>query len=371
MNLKSIYILFLFLCFGGVLYFPCFAQKQQKEKRGLKDVYNTDFLIGTALNISQFERKDIRADKIIRHEFNCITPENVLKAEVVQPAWGRFDFRLSDKFVDYGIRNNMSIVGHTLIWHSQLPPFVKNITSKDSLQQFMEQHIAKVAGRYSGKIKGWDVLNEALNEDGSFRNSVFLEVLGKDYITNAFKLAAMASPHTELYYNDYNIEQPAKRNGAITIIKQLQLAGARIDAIGIQGHWHLGKIPYQDIEESIIAFSELGVKVMITELDLEVLPRDFSGAEVGHRMVNSPGLNPYPKALPDSLQRRLATDYEKLFKLFLKHKDKISRVTFWGVADGNSWLNDWPLKGRTNYPLLFDRNYQPKEAYYKLINLKL
>ncbi len=370
MNLKIVHIVFPFLWIIGAGVVNCSAQKLSVKGNGLKDIYKSDFLIGTALNSDQFQGKNALADRLIKAQFNSITPENVLKAEIVQPAWGRFDFSLSDRFVDYGVRNKLFIIGHTLIWHSQLPPFVEAITSKDSLRQFMSQHIAKVAGRYTGKIKGWDVVNEALNEDGTYRNSVFLKLLGKDYITDAFKQAAVAAPHTELYYNDYNIEQPRKREGAIAIIKQLQAADARIDAVGIQGHWHVGKVPYRDIEESIVAFAALGVKVMITELDLEVLPRNFSGADVSQRMVNSPEMNPFPKKLPDSLQRKLAIDYEQLFNLFLKHKDKISRVTFWGVADGDSWLNDWPVKGRTNYPLLFDRNYKPKEAFYRLLNIK-
>jgi endo-1,4-beta-xylanase len=202
------------------------------------------------------------------------------------------------------------------------------------------------------------------------RKSVFLTYLGEDFVTEAFRLAQEASPNTELYYNDYNNEQPAKRAGCIELIKKIQKAGVRIDGVGIQGHWHTGKVPLKDIEESIIQYSELGLKVMFTELDIEVLPRNFQGADVSQRMTNNATSNPYPDGLPESVQQQLADDYEALFRLFLKHKDKVTRVTFWGVNDGNSWLNNWPIRGRTNYPLLFDRNNQPKPAFYKVMALK-
>eukprot|EP01035_Chromulina_nebulosa_P040802 gene40803-55155_t len=227
--------------------------------------------------------------------------------------------------------------------------------------------IKTVAGRYKGKVFSWDVVNEALNEDGTLRNSVFLKHLGEGYLVDAFRLAQEASPKTELYYNDYNNEKPAKRAGCIKLIKKIQESGARIDGVGIQGHWHVGKIPLKDIEESILEYSALGLKVMFTELDIEVLERNFQGADVSQRMANRPEMNPYDNGLPDNIQKQLADDYEALFKLFLKHKDKVTRVTFWGVNDGDSWLNNWPVRGRTSYPLLFDRNNQPKPAYFKVV----
>lgn len=166
----------------------------------------------------------------------------------------------------------MFVIGHTLIWHQQLPSFVKNIKSKDSLQLFLIDHINTVAGRYKGKVDGWDVVNEALNNDGTYRKSIFLEKLGEDYLISAFKLAEKAAPDTELYYNDFNIEQPIKRAGAIALLTKIKNSGARIDGVGIQGHWKLNNPPFQEIEESIVAFSKLGLKVMITELDISVLP---------------------------------------------------------------------------------------------------
>jgi endo-1,4-beta-xylanase len=336
----------------------------------LKDVYKKDFMIGTALNAQQIEEKEPNAAALVPQQFNVLTPENIMKCVIIHPQWNTYNFDLADKLVAYGEKNNIPVVGHTLIWHSQLSPFVRNIKSADSLKQFFTDHITTIASRYDGKIKGWDVVNEALEEDGTMRKSIFLNLLGDDFVTEAFRLAQKAAPNTELYYNDYNIEQPKKRAGAIALIKKIQAAGVRIDGVGIQGHWHTGKVPFKDIEESIVEFAALGIKVMFTELDLEVLPRDFQGADVNQRVASNPALNPYVNGIPDSVLQQQAWDYQNLFRLFLKHKDKIDRVTFWGVNDGQSWLNGWPVRGRTNYPLLFDRQFKPKPAYYKVIEAK-
>jgi endo-1,4-beta-xylanase len=338
----------------------------------LKNHFKNVFLIGTALNVSEIEEKNPQAKYLIPAQFNSITPENIMKCEVIHPEWNLYHFDLADQFVAYGMKHHMFIVGHTLIWHSQLSPFVKNIQSSDSLLLFMTNHINTVAGRYAGKVNSWDVVNEALNEDGSLRNSIFLEKLGEDYIRIAFELAAKAAPKAELYYNDYNIEQPKKRAGVIALVKKLRAEGTRIDGIGIQGHWSIKGPSLEDIENSILEYAALGLKVSFTELDLTCLPNpwDLTGAEVNQNFPNSPFMNPYPHGLPDSVQKRLADCYESLFKLFLKYRDNIERITFWGVSDGQSWLNNWPIKGRTNYPLLFDRNYKPKPAFEKVVTLK-
>lgn len=355
----------------GVILFSSFTfQLPNDNPKALKDAFKKDFLIGTALNNSQIDEKDAAVNDLIKKQFNAATPENIMKSALIHPKWDTYDFTMADKLVEYGKKNNIKINGHTLIWHSQLPNFIRGIKSSDSIRTFFSDHIKTVAGRYKGKVYSWDVVNEALNEDGTLRNSVFLKHLGEGYLADAFKLAQEASPKTELYYNDYNNEQPAKRAGCIKLIKKIQESGARIDGVGIQGHWHVGKIPLKDIEESILEYSALGLKVMFTELDIEVLKRDFQGADVGQRMANSPEMNPYTNGLPENIQKQLADDYEALFKLFLKHKDKVTRVTFWGVNDGDSWLNNWPVRGRTSYPLLFDRNNQPKPAYFKVVGLK-
>ncbi len=346
------------------------SQSNSKSIPALKKVFKDDFTIGTALSTPQIEQKDPKADALIKQQFNAATPENIMKAEIIHPQWDVYNFDLADKMVAYCTKNNIQVNGHTLIWHSQLPPFARRIQSVDSFKTFFTNHINTVAGRYDGKIFSWDVVNEALNEDGTMRKSVFLNKMGDGFVTEAFRLAQAAAPNTALYYNDYNNEQPKKRAGCITLIKKVQDAGVRIDGVGIQGHWHVGKVPLKDIEESINEYAALGIKVMFTELDIEVLPRNFQGADVNQRMKEDSSLNPYVNGLPDSVQQQLANDYEALFNLFLKHKDKISRVTFWGVNDEQSWLNGWPVRGRTNYPLLFDREFNAKPAFYKVIGTK-
>ena len=357
-----------------VLLIGCTSSKKTTESsssvNSLKEAYKNDFLIGAALNTQQIEEKEAQAAALIPAEFSAITPENIMKAEIIHPEWDRYNFDLADKIADYGKKYNIKVNGHTLIWHSQLPAYVRTLKDADSVRLFFTTHINTVASHFDGKIYSWDVVNEALEEDGSMRKSIFLNKLGEDFVTEAFRLAQKAAPNTELYYNDYNIEQPKKRAGAIALIKKIQSAGVRIDGVGIQGHWHTGSVPFKDIEQSIIEFSALGIKVMFTELDLEVLPRNFQGADVGQRVASNPALNPYVNGLPDSVMQQQANDYQNLFKLFLKYKDKVDRVTFWGVNDGQSWLNGWPVRGRTNYPLLFDREFKPKLAYYKVLELK-
>ena len=351
----------------------------------LKETFRNDFLIGTAINVPQIEGTDTSGDSLIDEQFNAVTPENVMKAAWIHPARNTYRFDLADKLVAFAEKNNIRINAHTLIWHSQLPRFIRNCHDADSIKEYFENHITTVAGRYDGKVYSWDVVNEALNEDGTLRNSIFLQKLGPGYIVDAFRLAQKAAPNTQLYYNDYNIESPKKRAGAIAIVKAIRAAGVRIDAIGIQGHWHLGKVPFQDIAASIDAFSQLGIKVNITELDISVLPNPLRGntADVnimlpdggrpnaGSRNTGDPrtgDANPWPNGLPDSVEAQLASDYSALFKLFLQHRQQIGRITFWGVGDGVSWLNDWPVRGRSNYPLLFDRNYAPKKAFYSVID---
>jgi len=345
----------------------------------LKQVFADDFLIGTAMNARQIEGQDARGDSLIDEQFSAVTPENVMKAALIHPEWNTYRFDLADRLVAYAQAKHIRVNAHTLIWHSQLPSFVRNCRDADSVRQYFENHISTIASRYDGKVYSWDVVNEALNEDGTLRNSIFLQKLGPGYIVEAFRLAQKAAPHTQLYYNDYNIESPKKRAGAIAIVKAIQAAGVRIDAIGIQGHWHLGKVPFREIAESIDAFAQLGIKVNITELDLSVLPSPLQGntADVNATAAGrgrGPGAtsgpasaDPWPNGLPDSVHDQLAADYAALFKLFVQHRRQIGRVTLWGVEDGVSWLNGWPVRGRTNYPLLFDRNYAPKKAFYSVI----
>src|SRR5690606_2740011 len=359
----------------ATLCLACFISNsygQEGPEASLKETFKDDFLIGTAPSSLQLSGNNEAEQRLITSQYSGRTPENLMKSQSLQPEWGRYEFDQADRFVAYASAHNMKVNGHTLIWHSQLPRCMRHMEDADSVRQFFEGHIKTVAGRYDGKVDSWDVVNEALNEDGTLRNSVFLRALGDDYIVEAFKLAQEASPQSKLYYNDYNIEQPKKRAGALRIVKKIQEAGVRIDGVGIQGHWHLGRVPMGYIEQTIQAFAALGVDVMFTELDISVLPNAAGGntAEISRTSGYSERLNPYPDGLPDSVQQALAQDYENLFRLFLTYRDNVSRVTFWGAHDGQTWLNNWPIRGRTNYPLLFDRNLAPKPAFYQVIATK-
>jgi endo-1,4-beta-xylanase len=337
----------------------------------LKSAYSDYFLIGTAVSDNLVSEIDSIGAHLVKTQYNTITPENSMKWMYMEPKQGVFEFETADRYIDFSTKTNMSFIGHNLVWHSQLAGWVEKIESKEELNSSLKNHVQTIASRYAGKLHGWDVVNEALNEDGTLRNSIFLEKLGQEYLVNSFKWAQEADPNAALYYNDYNMTQKEKRAGAIKLIKMLQKEGARVDGIGMQGHWNLVDPSLEEIETSILEYAALGVQVMITELDITVLPNpwDLEGAEVSQNFEGSEYMNPYPKELPDSVATQLAKRYEDIFRLFKKHSNKISRVTFWGVNDGHSWLNNWPIKNRTNYPLLFDRNYEPKAAYYSVMEV--
>jgi endo-1,4-beta-xylanase len=360
----------------AALLLPCRgAQSNAANDQSLKDAYAGSFLIGAALDRAQIEGRDAVALDIVRRNFNTISPENVLKWGLVHPAQHRYDFADSDRYVAFGEQNHMFIVGHNLIWHEQTPSWVfrhgkGRPLNRRGLLKRMREHIRRVVGRYKGRINGWDVVNEALATDGTMRESPWLKIIGDDYVIKAFEYAHEADPGAELYYNDYDLEKPAKQRGAIDLIKKLQAAGVPITAVGLQNHDRLDWPALKEEDETIAAFAALGIKVNISELDVDVLPRPVGkqdGASEGN-IQSQPQLNPYPNGLPNAIQQALAKRYAELFGVFLKHRGVIGHVTFWGVTDAQSWLNNHPLRGRTNYPLLFDREGNPKPAYYAVLN---
>lgn len=340
----------------------------------LQDAFDGAFLIGTALNADQILGLDTAGVRLITTHFNAITPENVFKWEQIQPEPGVFVFDLQDRFVAFGEANNQYMVGHTLVWHNQTPRWVfedgkGNLLSRDALLDRMRTHIHTVVGRYKGRIHAWDVVNEAINDDGSWRESLWYRIIGPDFVVKAFQFAREADPDAKLYYNDYSLENPAKRDGAIRLVRYLQNNDAPIDGVGTQGHFSLDWPGLDELDNTITAFSKLGIDVMVTELDLDVLPSafDYPSAEITLRAELRDSLNPWPNGLPDSLDAAHAARYADLFRVFLKHKDAISRVTFWGVTDADSWKNNWPVPGRTNYCLIFDRNAKPKRAFHAIV----
>lgn len=342
----------------------------------LKDAYRGKFFIGTALNTPQILGTAVDEVNIVKTHFNSIVAENCMKSGPMQPQEGKFEFDLADKFVEFGVNNNMQIIGHTLIWHSQAPRwFFTDSEGKDVspevLTERMKNHIYAVVGRYKGKVHGWDVVNEAIVDDGSYRNSKFYQILGEDFIKLAFQFAHEADPDAELYYNDYSEFVPAKREGIARMVKKLKDQGIRIDGVGFQCHIGLDYPSLDEYEKTIQLIAGTGVNVMITEMEISVLPMpDWRvGAEVSASFEYQQKLNPYTEGLPDSVSVQLDQRYVDFFNLFLKYQDVIPRVTVWGVNDGNSWKNGFPVRGRTDYPLLFDRKNQPKSVVAKLIEL--
>lgn len=363
---------------GATILFGCvFALAVHGGQPTLKEAFKDDFLIGAAVSGTQFCESNAVEAAIVKTQFNSISPENVLKWEKIHPLPGQYDFTLADRYVEFGERNGMFIVGHNLVWQNQTPDWVfqdkhGQPVSRAVLLQRMREHIFTVVGRYKGRIKGWDVVNEALADNGQLsKDSRWLKIIGPDYIEKAFQYAHEADPKAELYYNDYSIEVGSKHAGALALIRKLKAKGIPIHAVGMQGHYNLDWPTNADLEAAIIDFAKLGVKVMITELDVDVLPSawEVGNADITKNIKLQEKFNPYPNGLPTDVGLRLANRYAELFRIFLKHRDAISRVTLWGVDDGDSWLNDWPVAGRTSYPLLFDRAGKPKPAFERVVSL--
>lgn len=386
---------FWFVVFAaGILFFlPQRVQSQNNELPSLYKAYEDYFLIGTALNRAQiFGNNPAAAHDVVRADrrgyfldqkiivdpkgletglthFNVITPENVMKWEEIHPRPGVYDFEAADRLVEIAQKNGKKIVAHTLVWHAQTPDWVfldnhgKEL-SRDALLERMRDHIHTIVGRYKGKIYGYDVVNEAFNSDGTFRDSKWYQIIGEDFIQKAFEYAHEADPEARLYYNDYQMENPEKRAGIHKHLENLIAAGTPIHGVGSQSHFSINNMPdYDQIEKSITEFADLGIDVMITELDLNALP-----ASVYDFDVNEDERDIYKDGLPTEVQQKLTEIYSDLFKIYLKHSDLLTRVTFWGVSDEGSWLNYLPFE-QTNYPLLFDRENNPKPAFHALIKL--
>jgi endo-1,4-beta-xylanase len=347
------------------------------KKQGLKDLYSKDFTIGAALSASIISQDNPHLKALIAREFNSITPENCMKWEAIRTADEGWFWDDADAFVKFGEDNKMEMVGHTLIWHSQVPDAVfkkadGSYISADALNKKIDNHITTLVGRYQGKLTHWDVTNEVIGDDMGMRKSHWFNILGDSFIDRAFNLAHEVDPKAHLVYNDYNIEQPDKRQATVEMLKRHLARGTPIQGVGIQGHLGIDEPFIDEIEKSILAFSALGLRVHFTELDIDVLPSIWKlpTAEITTRFEYRADRDPYTQGLPQAMEDKLAKRYEDLYRLFLKHADKIDRVTTWGVSDDASWLNGFPIVGRTNYPLLFDRSHQPKPAYFRVADLK-
>jgi endo-1,4-beta-xylanase len=372
------------LILATVFIASCAHTAKAPEQTTLKDAYANAFLLGTAVNDDIVQGVDAKAQAIVPVQFNTITAENVMKNEVIHPQPGVYDFGPADAFVEFGEKHNMFIVGHTLVWHNQTPAWFfqdeqGQPNTPEAQIERMRRHIETVAGRYAGRVHAWDVVNEVIDNDGSYRPTTWVKSIGDgdELVKHAFKFASQYAPDAELYYNDFNAWRPEKVAGIVRMVKMLKAEGIRIDGVGIQGHWGLNFPKTEYIEAAIDAYAAAGVKVMITELDIDVLPLTKEGQIIGMGMAHEQFqleefkefLDPYRNGLPKDVEQQLAKRYEELFRIFYNKRDKIHRVTLWGVHDPMSWKNDYPIPNRTNYTLLFDRNYQPKPAFNAVLKV--
>jgi endo-1,4-beta-xylanase len=367
----------------AVIGLHCYAPRVGAEEPTLKAAFQSDFRIGTALGTAQILGEEPQALELAAAQFDSITPENCLKWEEVHPEPENYNFDATDKYVAWGEANDMFIVGHTLVWHNQTPKWAfegvdgKPLDRATALAR-LKEHIDTVVDRYKGRIHSWDVVNEAIDDKGKLRTGSvgawpkrgepWHAAIGDDYIEQAFRMAHAADPDAELYYNDFNEWYPAKIEAISKLVTDLKAKGVRIDGIGLQGHWGLDYPELEEIDQMLTEYGKLGVKLAITELDLTCIPTqdNDTSAEITRR---ARGKNPYPNGLPAEKQQELAERYAAIFKIFEKHRDTIDRVTLWGVHDGQSWRNNWPVPGRKDYPLLFDANYQPKPAFDAVIEV--
>ena len=346
------------------------------EVAPLKDAFKGKFRIGTAVSTAVLRGQDAAGEAVLSRHFSALTAENSMKPEGVQPREGEFTFADADRLVEIANRAGASVVGHTLVWHSQTPRWFfqgkdgQPITRELALER-LRTHIKTVVGRYKGKVKEWDVVNEAINDGpGVLRQTPWLRAIGEDYIAEAFRAAHEADPDAILVYNDYNIELDYKRPKALELLKKLVDQKVPIHAVGIQAHWRIENPPMAETEKAIKEFSALGLKVMITELDMGVLPSKYQGADISRVETMTPDqvavMNPYTKGLPAEVAEVHAKKLREAFELFNRYSSVIGRVTLWGVDDGHSWLNGFPIRGRTDYPLLFDRDLKPKPAFFEI-----
>jgi endo-1,4-beta-xylanase len=347
----------------------------QSASPTLRSVYQDDFLIGAALNTSQVNGENPSASEIAARQFSSVTAENDMKWIRIHPEPGCYDFKKADAYVEFARSNKMALIGHTLVWHSQIPDWVfkgkdGGDATRAELLARMKDHIDTVAGRYKGKVRGWDVVNEAISDGPEgLRDSPWRRIIGDDFIDHAFRFAKAADPQAELYYNDYALENPEKRARTMVMLKGLIQRGVPIDAVGMQCHLGLESPEIVELNEAIRDFAALGLKVMITELDVDVLPSrgEIGVADISRVEESDPKLDPYTSGLPDEVQRQLAERYAGLFRVFLQHGKDIIRVTFWGLDDGHTWLNNFPICGRTNHPLLINREMLPKPAFFAVL----
>lgn len=328
---------------------------------GLKDFYKNYFPIGVA--VSPRALKTDEAGLILK-EFNSLTPENAMKMGPIHPKENEYYWRDADSIVAFAQAHGLRARGHTLCWHQQTPAWLfkdaeGKLVDKKVLLQRLKDHITTVVNRYKGKIYAWDVVNEAVDDDSSrlLRNSLWYQICGEDFIAKAFEYAHAADPKAQLFYNDYNSERPEKRERIYKLLQQLVKAHVPINGVGLQAHWSIYEPSAAELEKAITQFSSLGLKVQFTELDISIYPWEKNSR--GKRPGESDAFTP-------ELEQKQLEQYKKVFAVFRKYRNVITGVTFWNISDRYTWLNTYPVPGRKNYPLLFDKDLKPKKAYWEV-----
>ena len=354
----SVFLIFLIYNSGVAV------KAQQASAKGLKDYYKNYFPIGVAVTARDI--KNPQETALILNQFNSLTPENAMKLGPIHPEENRYNWKDADSIVAFAQAHGLRVRGHNLCWHEQTPAWLfkdgaGNLVSKDVLLKRLKDHITTVVNRYKGKIYAWDVVNEAVDDDSTkfLRNSLWYRICGEDYISKAFEYAHEAAPKAVLFYNDYNTERPDKRERVYKLLKKLVDAGVPINAVGLQGHWSVYEPDKKDLLATIKKFSSLGLKIQITELDISIYPWEKN------RRAKRPG---EADAYTPQLEKKQTDKYAEVFKIFRKYRNVITGITFWNLSDRNTWLDGYPVPGRKNYPLLFDQNFQPKKAYWKVVD---
>jgi endo-1,4-beta-xylanase len=359
---------FIVIC---IIYVKCnssrWAQTHSAANSTLKNVYKDYFTIGVA--VSPQSLKTDEADLIIE-QFGSLTPENAMKMGPVHPQEKFYNWAGSDSIAAFAKRNNMKLRGHCLCWHNQVPGWfftdsstvpAKQVT-KEVLLLRLKEHITSVVSRYKGTIYAWDVVNEVISDkaDEYFRPSLFYQICGEDYVEKAFEYAHAADPNALLFYNDYNEISPVKREKIIKMVKGLQAKGIPIHGIGLQAHWATNEPSGEQLEKTLEDFSKLGLKIQITELDISVYPKEHESRE---RKASD-----YDTTFTPEKEMKQQQVYQMCFKLFRKYKEHITGITFWNISDRHSWLDNFPVRKRKDYPLLFDKNLKRKKAFWDVVN---
>jgi endo-1,4-beta-xylanase len=333
------------------------------ENKGLKDYYKDYFDIGVAVSPRALKTDEAQ---LILQQFNSMTPENAMKMGPIHPQETVYNWAGGDSIAAFAKRNNIKMRGHTLCWHNQTPGWLfkdaegKEVT-KEVLLQRLKEHITAVVSRYKGTIYAWDVVNEAISDkqDEYFRPSLWYKICGEEFVSKAFQWTHEADPDALLFYNDYNEINATKREKIIRMVKDMQAKGVPIHGIGLQGHWAVNEPSKEQLDQTLNDFSKLGLKIQITELDISVYPKEHNARD---RKAED-----YDTVFTAEKEQKQLEVYKTCFDLFRKYRKHISAVTFWNISDRSSWLDNFPVRGRKDYPLLFDRELKPKKAYWEVV----